>query len=114
MKLGGLYKALLGWQNYADDEMAEHLFYCDVGPYAADELTEEYWPVPVGEEIVPMRLPIDSDGLYGEAVDDAYTGDPDNPTHSYTASYHGPVMLRLSDNDGSEMTCTVYVDVDII
>ena len=34
----------------------------------------------------------DGDGLYGEAVDDSYAGDPDNPTHSYTASYHGPVM----------------------
>ena len=48
-------------QNYADDEMAEHLFYADVSPYAPDELTEEYWPVPVGEQIVPMRLPVDGD-----------------------------------------------------
>ncbi len=48
-------------QNYADDEMAEHLFYADVSPYAPDELTEEYWPVPVGEQIVPMRLPTDGD-----------------------------------------------------
>ncbi len=61
MKLGALYKALLGWQNYADDEMAEHLFYADVSPYAPDELTEEYWPVLVGEQIVPMRLPTDGD-----------------------------------------------------
>jgi len=59
-------------------------------------------------------MPVYGDGLYGEAVDDSYTGDSDNPTHSYTASYHGPVMLRLSDNHGSAMTCTVYVDVDII
>jgi len=47
-------------------------------------------------------------------VDDSYTGEPDNPTHSYTASYHGPVMLCLTDNHGSAMTCTVHVDVDII
>ncbi len=69
-------------------------------PDACDELTYEW--------------DFDGDGLYGEPVDDSYTGDPDNPTHSYTASYHGPVMLRLSDNHGSEMTCTVYIDVDII
>jgi len=54
-------------------------------------------------------------GLYGKAVDDFYTGDPDNPTHSYTAFCRGPVMLRLADNHGSEVTCTVYyVDVDMI
>ncbi len=76
------------------------------------DATGSYDPDPCDE--ITYEWDFDGDGLYGEPVDDSYTGDPDNPTHSYTASYHGPVMLRLSDNDGSEMTCTVHVDVDII
>ncbi len=74
--------------------------------------TPSYDPDPCDE--LTYEWDFDGDGLYGEPVDDSYTGDPDNPTHSYTASYHGPVLLRLSDNHGSEVTCTVYVDVDII
>ena len=76
------------------------------------DATGSYDPDPCDE--LTYEWDFDGDGLYGEAVDDSYTGDPDNPTHSYTASYHGPVMLRLSDNHGSAMTCTVYIDVDIM
>ncbi len=76
------------------------------------DATGSYDPDPCDE--LAYEWDFDGDGVYGEAVDDSYTGDPDNPTHSYTVSYHGPVMLRLSDNHGSEITCAVFVDVDII
>ncbi len=95
------------------------LFVCTPMPYHGPapaliefDATGSYDPDPCDE--LTYEWDFDGDGLYGEAVDDSYTGDPDNPTHSYTASYHGPVLLRLTDNHGSEMTCTVYVDVDII
>ena len=86
-----------------------------IGPAPAEiefDATGSYDPDPCDE--LTYEWDFDGDGIYGEPVDDSYTGDPDNPTHSYTASYHGPVLLRLSDNHGSAMTCTVYVDVDII
>ena len=86
-----------------------------VGPapaLIAFDATGSYDPDPCDE--LTYEWDFDGDALYGEPVDHSYTGDPDNPTHSYTSSYHGPVMLLLIDNHGSEMTCTVYVDVDII
>jgi len=95
------------------------LFVCTpmpyIGPAPAEiefDATGSYDPDPCDE--LTYEWDFDGDGLYGEPVDDSYTGDPDNPTHSYTASYHGPVLLRLTDDHGSEVTCTVYVDVDII
>ena len=50
-------------------------------------------------------------GIYDEDPEDSYTGDPDNPTHTYTEDYSGWVNLRLTDGVGGEAICSVEVDV---
>ena len=63
---------------------------------------------------ITFEWDFDGDHVFGEPVDDAYTGPPDNPTHSYTEDYIGPVTLKLTDNHGAESLCSMDVEVDII
>ena len=85
------------------------------GPSPAEiefDATGSYDPDPCDE--LTFEWDFDGDHIYGEPVDDAYTGPPDNPTHSYTEDYIGPVNLKLTDNHGAESYCLVTVEVDII
>ena len=85
------------------------------GPSPAEiefDATSSYDPDPCDE--LTFEWDFDGDHIYGEPVDDAYTGPPDNPTHSYTEDYIGIVNLKLTDNHGAESYCLVTVEVDII
>ena len=85
------------------------------GPSPAEiefDATGSYDPDPCDE--LTFEWDFDGDHIYGEPVDDAYTGPPDNPTHSYTEDYTGIVNLKLTDNHGAESYCLVTVEVDII
>jgi hypothetical protein len=55
----------------------------------------------------------DGDKVFDEPIDDAYTGDPSNPTHEYTADYDGPVNLRVTDNYQGECDIAVILSVDV-
>ncbi len=68
-------------------------------PDPCDELTYEW--------------DFDGDGLYGEPVDDSYTGPSVAPTHAYTENYRGYVYLKVSDGRGGESICEVEVSVTI-
>jgi len=85
-----------------------------VGPSPAEiefDATGSYDPDPCDE--LTFEWDFDGDHVFGEPVDDAYTGPPDNPTHSYTEDYTGLVTLKLTDNHGAESLCSVDVEVDI-
>jgi len=75
------------------------------------DATESYDPDP--NNTITYEWDFDGDHIFGEPVDDAYTGPPDNPTHHYTASYTGPVNLLLTDNHGVESGCSVEIRVII-
>jgi len=51
----------------------------------------------------------DGDHVFGEPVDDAYTGFSVAPTHAYTEDYRGYVYLKVSDGRGGESICGVEV-----
>jgi hypothetical protein len=55
----------------------------------------------------------DGDNVFGEPVHDSYTGDPDNPTHTYYISYTGPVHVKVTDGHDGESICTVAVQVTV-
>jgi hypothetical protein len=48
----------------------------------------------------------DGDEIYDEDPDDAYTGDPWAPTHTYIEDYTGVVNLMVTDLAGDESICT--------
>jgi len=75
------------------------------------DATESYDPDPCDE--LTFEWDFDGDHVFGEPVDDAYTGPPDNPTHYYTASYTGPVNLLVTDNHGATTGCSVEITVII-
>jgi len=68
---------------------------------------------PDAGDIITYEWDFDGDGIYSEPVDDAYTGDPDNPTHSYTETYVGDVFLKVTDLQDEFSICTVFVEVFI-
>jgi len=53
----------------------------------------------------------DADGNFDEDPDDAYEGDPENPTHYYRSDFNDDVTVRLSDGNGGESECSVAVEV---
>ncbi len=73
--------------------------------------TPSYDPDPCDE--LAYEWDFDGDGLYGEAVDDSYTGPSVAPTHAYTENYRGYVYLKVSDGRGGESICEVEVSVTI-
>jgi len=64
-------------------------------------------------DIITYEWDFDGDGIYSEPVDDAYTGDPDNPTHAYTVTYVGDVFLKVTDLQDEFSICNVFVEVFI-
>ena len=75
------------------------------------DATQSYDPDP--GDTITYHWDFDGDGIFDEPGD-SYTGNPNNPTHAYTQSYTGPVMLKVIDNHGAESVCTVTVVVIII
>ena len=71
------------------------------------DATESFDPDPCDE--LTFEWDFDGDGIFGEPVDDSYTGPDDNPTHTYADDYNGPVILRLTDSDGLIAICVVIV-----
>jgi len=65
-------------------------------------------------DILTFEWDFDGDLIFNEPVDDSYTGDPDNPTHEYTETYHGFVFVKVLDLNDEESICHVQVDVEII
>ena len=55
----------------------------------------------------------DGDLIFNEPVDDAYTGDPDHPTHLYYEDYNGPVIVRVKDPYDGECQTSVTILIDI-
>ena len=95
------------------------LFICTLMPYRGPSpadiefnATESYDLDPCDE--LTFEWDFDGDHVFGEPVDDFYTGPPDNPTHSYTSDYIGLVTLKLTDNHAAESYCSVTVEVDIL
>ena len=67
---------------------------------------------PDPEDTITYHWDFDGDSVFDETVDDAYTGDPDNPSHGYYQSYTGPVKLKVIDNHDAESDiCTTTVVV---
>jgi len=76
------------------------------------DATESYDPDPCDE--ITFEWDFDGDLIFNEPIDDSYTGPDNNPTHTYTDDYIGPVFLRLTDSDGLGMMCTVEVQVFVL
>jgi hypothetical protein len=67
---------------------------------------------PDGDPIT-FHWDFDGDGTFDEDPDDSYTGDPDNPTHTYTEDFTGDVCLLLQDDTDGESECCVSVEITI-
>ena len=74
------------------------------------DASQSYDPDP--GDTITYHWDFDGDGIFDEPGD-SYTGPPNHPTHSYTQSYTGPVMLKVIDSHGAESVCTVTVVVII-
>jgi len=67
---------------------------------------------PNGDEL-SYEWSFDGDLIFNEPVDDAYTGDPDHPTHLYYEDYNGPVIVRVKDPYDGECQTSVTILIDI-
>jgi len=63
--------------------------------------------------IVTWEWDFDGDGIFDETPDDDHTGTDDYPCHLYTEDYVGEVSLRITDDFGAVVTCSVDVDITI-
>ncbi len=61
---------------------------------------------PDGDDLT-FEWDFNDDSVYG----DDYEGDPDTPTHYYTADHNGDVWVRVSDGIGGVTECSVVVEV---
>jgi len=67
---------------------------------------------PNGDEL-SYEWSFDGDLIFNEPVDDAYTGDPDHPTHLYYEDFNGPVTVRVKDPYDGECQTSVTILIDI-
>ncbi len=58
------------------------------------------------EDALTFEWDFNGNDVYGEDPEDLYTGDPDNPTHTYTESYAGVINLKVVDLALEESICT--------
>jgi hypothetical protein len=58
----------------------------------------------------------DGDSVFGEDPDDAYTGDPNNPTHTYdlpVGVHDVTVSVKVTDPDNAESTCSTSFTITV-
>jgi hypothetical protein len=55
----------------------------------------------------------DGDSIFSEPVDDAYTGEPNHPTHLYYEDYDGPVKMKVKDPYDGRCGAAVHIRIDI-
>ncbi len=67
---------------------------------------------PDGTELT-YEWDFDGDGIFDEDPDDAYTGNPDKPTHTYSSNHVGDVSVHLVDENDGEAECSVDVSIGI-
>jgi len=67
---------------------------------------------PNGDDLT-FEWDFDGDGIFSEPVDDAYTGEPNHPTHLYYSDYDGPVKMRVRDPYDGECRAAVHIHIDI-
>jgi len=55
-------------------------------------------------DILSFEWDFNDDGIF-DGPEDTYSGDPDNPTHTYTDDFNGVVSVKVSDGVGGESIC---------
>lgn len=84
------------------------LQYWDITDHVAVEFdaTGSYDP---DDDLITFHWDFDDDDIYDEPIDDAYTGDPDNPSHDYYED--GAANVKVEDDKGGFSICSVNVDI---
>jgi len=67
---------------------------------------------PNGDDLT-YEWSFDGDLIFNEPVDDAYTGEPNHPTHLYYEDFDGPVIVRVKDPYDGECQASVHIHIDI-